>query len=149
MTAFSREYFEVFPKEKKKSRIQKAKERLELFDTGVEMASKVAVDPTFSTVKSNQTCIHIWRAEDMALVPIPKEEYGKFFKGDSYLLYSASERGQQAGPDGAVKEVEQFVHFWLGSEISQDKAAVAAIKNLELDDLLGGLPVQMRETEGN
>ncbi|KAK2720311.1 hypothetical protein QYM36_004256 [Artemia franciscana] len=57
------------------------------------MASKVAVDPTFSAVKSNQTCFHIWRAEDVVLVPIPKEEYGKFFKGDSYLLYSASERG--------------------------------------------------------
>ncbi|KAK2720743.1 hypothetical protein QYM36_004582, partial [Artemia franciscana] len=89
----------------------------------------------------------------MALVPYPKEEYGKFYNGDSYLLYSASERGQQAGPNVAFKEakgaLEQFVHFWLGSETSQDEAGVAAIKAVELDDFLGGSPVQMRETEGN
>ncbi|XP_065574838.1 advillin-like [Artemia franciscana] len=113
----------------------------------------MAVDPAFSAIKPNQTGFYVWRIEDMALVPYPKEEYGKFYNGDSYLLYSASERGQQAGPNVAFKEakgaLEQFVHFWLGSETSQDEAGVAAIKAVELDDFLGGSPVQMRETEGN
>uniref|UniRef100_A0A1I8JRJ9 Gelsolin-like domain-containing protein n=1 Tax=Macrostomum lignano TaxID=282301 RepID=A0A1I8JRJ9_9PLAT len=77
---------------------------------------------------------------EMKVVAVPKPQWGNFYRGDAYIVYSCLEiKGR----------LEQHVHFWLGSGCSQDESTVAAFKTVELDDLCGGAPVQHREVEGN
>ncbi|KAH9498780.1 hypothetical protein Btru_005123 [Bulinus truncatus] len=98
-------------------------------------------DPAFSRVDPRRSGFYIWRIENMQVMPIAKEFYGEFFRGDSYIVLSIKEI--KGGP------LDSHVHFWLGNDTSQDEAGVAAYKSVELDDLLGGSPVQHREVEGH
>lgn len=100
--------------------------------------------------------LEIWRVEnkrtaadtpDFGVKRWPIEEYGNFFKGDSYIVlntYFAIDPVTNKKTDKLAWDV----HFWLGSETSQDEKGVAAYKTVELDDLLDDGPVQHRETEG-
>lgn len=83
--------------------------------------------------------VEIWRVEDFKPVPYPLNEYGKFYEGDSYIILVTRIK------NNGVKQWD--IHFWLGSETSQDEAGAAAIFATQLDDQLGGVPVQYRETQ--
>jgi len=99
----------------------------------------VVIDPVFENIPqvgSKVPVFVVWRVEKLKLVPVPKAEQGQFFSGDSYLLYWD-------------REGRQDIFFWLGTETSQDEQGIAAIKAVELDELLGGSPVQHREVQGH
>jgi gelsolin len=87
--------------------------------------------------------IQIWRIEKFKVKAWPKDEYGTFFSGDSYIILNTYK---------APKPSEKLlynVHFWLGAHSTQDEVGTAAYKTVELDDKLGGLPVQYREVQGH
>jgi len=83
--------------------------------------------------------LQIWRIEKFKIANWPKEKYGQFHEGDSYILLR-------------TKKIEDSfhwdVHFWLGKHTSQDEAGTAAYKTVELDDFLEGYPIQHREVDG-
>ena len=66
---------------------------------------------------------------------------------ETYLLQEDFWRGRK-GSD-KYSHCRQDIFFWLGCETSQDEQGVAAIKAVELDELLGGSPVQHREVQGH
>jgi len=82
--------------------------------------------------------VEVWRIEKFKVVP-QKDFNSEFYNGDSYIVLNTYEE------ENAKK---YNVHFWLGTHTSQDEAGSAAIKTVELDDLLGDLPVQYREVQG-
>lgn len=95
--------------------------------------------------------LQIWRVEnkrtdsdtpDFGIAHWPKEEYGHFYSGDSYLVLSTyKEKDSDA--------LRWDVHYWQGVKSSQDEKGVSAYKAVELDDLLDDGPIQHRESMGH
>ena len=83
--------------------------------------------------------IEVWRIEDFEAVPY-SDNSGKFYSGDSYIILSTFLKFNRLHYD---------VHFWLGDETSQDESGTAAFKAVELDDSLGGAPIQHREVQNH
>jgi gelsolin len=111
---------------------------------GTDLEKKVreagaAKEPAWENA-GKESGLQIWRIEKFHVKPVPKEKYGEFFSGDSYIVLYTYMKGNSKQYD---------VHFWLGDHTSQDEAGTAAYKTVELDDKLGGLPVQHREVQGN
>ena len=111
-----------------------------------------ATDPAFRVVPRRAPCFLVWRVEQLVLVSVPRDQHGRFYRGDSYVVLHCGERGappSARAPSNVSGPLETHIHFWLGSETSPDEAGVAAYKTVELDELLGGGPVQHREIEGS
>ena len=80
------------------------------------------------------------RSENPVLIE-PKH-YGKFYIGDAYLVLMATKKASS-------QSLDYKIHFWLGDECSVDEKGIVAYKAVELDDKLGGIAVQYRETQSN
>ncbi|KAG5880800.1 hypothetical protein JTB14_030818 [Gonioctena quinquepunctata] len=96
------------------------------------------MEPAFERA-GQQAGLEIWRIEDFKPVAYPKNQYGKFYTGDSYIVLNTKIR------NNGQKSFD--LHFWLGSETSQDEAGSAAILSVQLDDQLNGDPIQHREVQ--
>lgn len=93
--------------------------------------------------------VQIWRIEKFKVVPRtdPESLRGKFYGGDAYIILHTY---KAVDAEGKVTDKLLYnVHFWLGAKCSQDEQGTAAYKTVELDDLLGDLPVQYREVQGH
>ncbi|XP_013376424.1 PREDICTED: advillin [Chinchilla lanigera] len=86
----------------------------------------------------NDPGIITWRIEKMELVLVPLSAHGNFYEGDCYIVLSTRRVGSL---------LSQNIHFWIGKDSSQDEQSCAAIYTIQLDDYLGGSPVQHREVQ--
>jgi len=86
--------------------------------------------------------VEIWRIENFGVKRWPKEQYGSFYSGDSYIVLETYKEDKEAA------DLDYNLFFWLGKTTSQDEYGTAAYKTVELDDKLGGEPVQSREVQG-
>jgi gelsolin len=118
---------------------------LALFGSDVEKNIKkesAAHEPAWANAGSH-VGLQIWRIVNFKVVDWPKEDYGKFFNGDSYIILRTYK------PNPANEELNYDLHFWIGSNSSQDEYGTAAYKTVELDTHLDDKPIQYREVEGH
>ncbi|KAI0404078.1 putative actin-binding protein Fragmin [Xylaria palmicola] len=85
--------------------------------------------------------LHIWRIEDFQVVPWPRDRYGDFHEGDSYIVLHS----YRVGSKGGEEKLGHDIFFWLGSKATQDEMGTAAYKTVELDEYLHGAATQHRE----
>jgi len=84
----------------------------------------------------------IWRIENFEVKDWPKESYGRFYNGDTYIILHG-----EKDPNSNIIHFD--VHFWIGKNSSQDEYGTGAYKTVELDTYLDDRAVQHREVEGH
>ena len=81
----------------------------------------------------------VWRVHEQELLSVTEAEHGTFLDGDCYVVLYRYRAG------GTTRQV---LYYWLGGRASQVERGQAALKTVELDDQLGGQPVQVRVVQG-
>eukprot|EP00916_Digyalum_oweni_P002067 GHVL01003862.1.p1 GENE.GHVL01003862.1~~GHVL01003862.1.p1 ORF type:complete len:368 (+),score=31.17 GHVL01003862.1:407-1510(+) len=117
---------------------------LALFGSDLEKNVKKASASTEEAWKGagQKPGVQIWRIVKFQVKSWPKEDYGKFFSGDSYIILNTYK--EEGG-----EELLFDVHFWIGKESTQDEYGTAAYKTVELDTFLNDAPIQHREVQGH
>uniref|UniRef100_A0A8C3G8J0 Gelsolin n=1 Tax=Cyclopterus lumpus TaxID=8103 RepID=A0A8C3G8J0_CYCLU len=106
----------------------------------IPLAGTMAVQHPQFELAGQKPGLQVWRVENFDLVPVPENLYGGFYTGDAYLLLNTIK--QRSG------NLQYDLHFWLGDFCSQDERGSAAIFTVQMDDFLGGKPIQYREVQG-
>ncbi len=79
--------------------------------------------------------VEVWRIKDFKREPLDEGLYGQFWAGDSFIvLYSYKVNTKDAW----------IIYFWQGRDSSVDEKGASALIAKEMDDELGGDPVQVR-----
>lgn len=100
---------------------------------------KARTHPAFASA-GQRAGLELWRIENFEPVAVPQNDVGKFYKGDSYIILKTTADKRN--------NLSWDIHYWIGSETSQDEAGAAAILSVGLDDKFDGRAVQHRETLG-
>lgn len=95
-------------------------------------------EPAWATC-GREAGVEVWRIENFKVVPVPRESYGRFHKGDSYIVLHTVAHEEYLSHD---------IFFWIGENTTMDEAGTAAYKTVELDDFFDTEPSQHREVQG-
>lgn len=99
---------------------------------------RAEAEPEWHKIKKEPSLL-IWRIEKFNVVPWPKDQYGNFFQGDSYIILSITKKNEG---------LEYRAHMWVGKESTCDETGTAAYKIVELDDFFKGDVTLIYEAQG-
>lgn len=104
-----------------------------------------ATEPAWNNgIVGRQPGLFVWRIENFEVVPWPRQKYGSFHEGDSYIVLHSEEI-----KDDSSAPLIHDVFFWIGRTSTQDEYGTAAYKTVELDEFLHGSATQHREVQAS
>ncbi|XP_057547809.1 villin-3-like [Amaranthus tricolor] len=84
--------------------------------------------------------IEVWRINGSAKTPVPKEDIGKFYSGDCYIILYAYHSGE--------KKEDYYLCWWIGKDSIEDDQKMAARLANTMCNSLKGRPVLGRIFQG-
>lgn len=99
-------------------------------------APEAALDPIVAKLPE-ESRMTIWRIEEFEKVPHPRNMYGQFFMGESYIIHYA----YTLTPGGKDQHI---VFFFIGRDCPTNDKGTAAYLVVELDETLGSMSTQVR-----
>ncbi|XP_077218177.1 villin-2-like [Tasmannia lanceolata] len=84
--------------------------------------------------------IEVWRINGSAKTSVPKEEIGKFYSGDCYIVLYTYHSGD--------KKEDYFLSCWMGKDSIQEDQLMATWLANTMSNSLKGRPVQGRIVQG-
>ncbi|KAI3984152.1 hypothetical protein MKX01_011106 [Papaver californicum] len=85
--------------------------------------------------------LEVWRINGSAKTPVPKEEIGKFYSGDCYIVLYTYHAGD--------KKEDYFLSCWIGKDSVQVEQMMASRLANTMSNSFKGRPVQGRVFQGN
>ncbi|KAL0232698.1 hypothetical protein GEMRC1_011445 [Eukaryota sp. GEM-RC1] len=79
--------------------------------------------------------IEVWRIQNLRKVPVPEEDHGKFYSGDSYLVLLSFT---------LKNRLTEFIYYYQGRNSSRDETTASAFLAVSLDDERSGTATQVR-----
>ncbi|KAI4341255.1 hypothetical protein MLD38_025999 [Melastoma candidum] len=84
--------------------------------------------------------MEVWRIDGSAKTPLPKEDIGKFYDGDCYIILYTYHSGE--------RKEDYFLCWWIGKDSVDDDQKMAAGLTNTMSNSLKGRPVQGRIFQG-
>eukprot|EP00039_Didymoeca_costata_P031430 m.34694 g.34694 ORF g.34694 m.34694 type:complete len:867 (+) comp8764_c0_seq1:99-2699(+) len=137
-TPMFKSFFSVWPTQKANTSGGASKFQKKEFDAStLHSDASEPEKPQLPLELEGSGSVEVFRIENLKdLVPVDKAQHGQFYGGDSYVI--CYKYKNPAGRD------EAFIYFWQGLKSSQDEKAASAIQAKDMDDKMGGYPIQVR-----
>eukprot|EP01127_Copromyxa_protea_P007652 TRINITY_DN1754_c0_g1_i4.p1 TRINITY_DN1754_c0_g1~~TRINITY_DN1754_c0_g1_i4.p1 ORF type:complete len:1145 (-),score=304.34 TRINITY_DN1754_c0_g1_i4:301-3735(-) len=91
----------------------------------------------FDDIDVRDPMTYVWMVEGHSIFLLDSSEHGKLCSGHAYIILDVS------------GSIPHHIFCWFGKECRSEAKAIAMAKLEDLDDALGGLTVQHRETQGS
>ncbi|RZC78995.1 hypothetical protein C5167_003267 [Papaver somniferum] len=103
-------------------------------------AKATAVNEEVPPLLENGGKLEVWRINGSAKTPVPKEEIGKFYSGDCYIVLYTYHAGD--------KKEDYFLSCWIGKDSVQEEQMMASRLANTMSNSFKGRPVQGRVFQG-
>ena len=97
-------------------------------------------EPQWKTIKKEPS-FYIWRIEKFSIQPWPKDQYGTFYQGDTFIILSITK-------DPITESLDYNAHMWVGMDSTCDESGTGAYKIVELNDYFNNEMTLIYEEQG-